>query len=95
MNSSCEELCSCLFVRKSNNKRYKHLKEKQHNAFLMGDNKYTKKIVEAKNLIQDWQVPTSMHQALIANKEEEGGAASVEQGKTAAVRKDPKGKFHG
>ena len=45
MDSSCKELCSCLFVRQSNNKRYKRLKEQQHNAFLVGDDKYTEKMI--------------------------------------------------
>ena len=38
-----EEFCSCIFVLKSNKRRYERLKEKQHNAFLVGDKKYTKK----------------------------------------------------
>ena len=43
MDSSCEEFCRCLFVRQYDKKRLERLKEHQHNTFLMGDNKYTKK----------------------------------------------------
>ena len=51
MDSSCEEFYSCIFVRQYDNKHYRHLKEQQHNAFLMGDNKCIQKIVEAKTLL--------------------------------------------
>ena len=60
MDFFCEEFCSCLFVLLSYNKSYGHLKEQQHNTFLMGDNKNTGKNVEAKTLIEDWQGPYSM-----------------------------------
>ena len=45
MDSSCEEFCSCFLVRQSDNKRYKRPKEQQHNAFLVGDDKYTEKMI--------------------------------------------------
>ena len=70
MDSSCEELYSCLFLHQSDNKRYKLLKEQQHNALLMGDKKYIEKILKAKILLKYWQVPTSAHQAPIENKED-------------------------
>ena len=61
----------------------------------MGDNKYTKKLIEVKTMLEDWQDPSSAQTATIANKEEEGGSALVDQGKTAAGKKDPKRKCHG
>ena len=51
--SFCKELCSCLFVRQSNNKHYRRMKEYQHNAFLTGDNKHINKMVEANTLLKD------------------------------------------
>ena len=90
-----EEFCSCIFVLKSNKRRYERLKEKQHNAFLVGDNKCTEKMVESKTLLEDWQVPSSAQPEPIENKEEEGGVKFVEKGKTAAVKKAPKGICHG
>ena len=95
MDLSCEEFCSCLFVRQSDNKRYKYLKGQQHNAFLVGDDKYTKEVVESKTLLRYWQGPTRAQQAPITNKEEDGGVAFVKQGKNAAVKKSPKVKCHG
>ena len=46
-------------------------------------------------MLEDWQGPSSVKPAPIANKDEEGGISSVEQGKTAVVKKSPKGKCHG
>ena len=92
---SCGEFCSCLFLHQSNNRRYKCPEEQQHNAFLMVDNKYTKKIVEAKNLLEDWQGTSRAQPTPIANKEEEGGMAFIKQGNTAAVKKYNRGKCHG
>ena len=68
MDLSCKEFCICLFVRQYDNKSYERLKEQQQNAFLMGDNKYTERIVEAKTLLKDCQGPSIVHPALIVNK---------------------------
>ena len=81
-------------MRQSDNKQYERLTKKQYNAFVMGDSKYTKKMVEAKTMLKYWQGPSIAQPAPIANKEEEGGVDFVEQGKTAVVKKAPKGKFH-
>ena len=43
MDLSCKELYICIFMHQYNNNRYEHLKEQQYNAFLMGENKLTKK----------------------------------------------------
>ena len=95
MDYSCKELCRCIFVRQPDNKRCGCLQEQQHTAFLMGDNKCTEKMVEAKTLLKNWKGPSSAQLALIANKEEEGGVALSKKGKTAAVKKSPKGKCQG
>ena len=47
-------------------------------------------MVEANNLLENWQGPTIARQASIANKEEEGDVAFVNQGRTDAVKKDPR-----
>ena len=52
-------------------------------------------MVKSKTLLEDWQVPNSAQQVPIAKKEEEGGVAFVKQGNTDAVKKYPKGKYHG
>ena len=39
LDLSFKESCSCLFMRQSDNKRYKQLKEKNKNAFLMVNKK--------------------------------------------------------
>ena len=95
MNSYCKEFFSCLFLRQSHNKRYERLKEQHNNAFIVVDNKYTGKILEAKTLLEYYQGPSISQPVPITNKEEEGGAAFAKQGKTAVVKKDPKENFHG
>ena len=68
MDLSCEEFFGCLCVCQSNNKRYGCLKEQQHNLFLMGYNKYTKKMLESKTLLKYWQGQSSANPAPMANK---------------------------
>ena len=88
---SCKKFCISLFVRQPDNNRYGRLQEHQNNAFLMGDNKYTKIMLEAMNLIKYWQGPSSGQPSLIADKEEEGVVEFVDQGKTVAAKKSLKG----
>ena len=52
-------------------------------------------MVEVKTLLKYCQGPSIAQTDPITNKEEEGGLAFVKQGKTAAVKKAPKGKCHG
>ena len=47
-------------------------------------------MVEAKTQIEYWQVPTRAEQALITNKEEEGGVAFVKRGKNSTLENFPK-----
>ena len=59
MASSCEEFCSCIFIRKSDKARYAGLKQQQSNTFLVGDDKYTETMVAEKTLLEDFQVGAS------------------------------------
>ena len=56
--------------------------------------KLHKKMVEYKTPIEGWQVPSIAHPEPINNKKEEGGMEFSEQGKTTALKNNPKGKCH-
>ena len=55
MAFSCKEFCSCLFIWRLDNARYTGLTQQQSNTFLMEDEKYTKTMVTAMTLLEDWQ----------------------------------------
>ena len=95
MDLSFEEFCGCLFVHQSDSKLYGRLKRNYHNAFLMGDNKSSNKILEYKNMIEYCQGPYSTQPEPIENKEEDGCVAFIEQGQNDVVNKSPREKCHG
>jgi hypothetical protein len=70
-----------LFVRASDNNRYKGLKQALDNKHLMNNGAYPKTMVEALKLLKNYVVPGNKKQEAHNNKGEESGVAFT-QGRT-------------
>ena len=56
MDASCEEYLSCLFIRVSDNTRFKGLKEALDNQFLLDKSAYPRELSEALKLLKNFKV---------------------------------------